>query len=349
MKKVSKYLVALCAVALFGAMMVGCSGQAASSSSAAPEPVKLTADELVAELDPIAKDNNYKSVTMDMTGNMKMDFAEMFGLNEEAATDASASAEAASAEAASAEAASAESASAEAASGEAASSEEESSVMELPIDTHAECDLSSGTVKMHLKMNMAGMDYEVYINGQDAVVVMGGKAAKATLAELGLEQYSSVDAIMKNQMGDVDLASLKPGIKSAEKIEGEETVYNVVLDPKAFVQSNEQLQTLQMMGEDSMDDIALTYRVNADKKLTGFDIVISGKGYSSDIDCTLSNYDSTTVPEAPQATMTLDELSDALGEDLGNEIAKAITEEPADAAATADAAASDASAAAKAA
>ena len=343
MKNISKWLAALCAVALFGAMMVGCSGQAASSSSsAAPEPVKLTADELVAELDPIAKDNNYKSVTLDMTGTIKMDFAEMLGLNDEAASDEAASADtaAASAEAASTDETSAEAASAEAAATEAASdasasadaadaqAEGDDSVMEMPINTHAECDISDGTVKMHINMDMAGMQYELFINGQDAVVVMGGKAAKTTLAELGMEQYSSVESIMKNQMGDVDLSALKDGIKSAEKLEGaDETVYTVTLDSKAFVKDNEQLQSLQMLGEDFMDDITMVYRVNADKKLSGLDISMSGKGYSSDIACKLSNYDSTTVPAAPEATMTLEELSEAVGQDLSTQIEQELTNE----------------------
>ena len=69
MKILSKYVVALCAFALFGAMMVGCTAQPASSSSAAAE--ELTPEQLIAELDAISKANSdYKSVTMDMTEDL---------------------------------------------------------------------------------------------------------------------------------------------------------------------------------------------------------------------------------------------------------------------------------------
>ena len=309
MSKVTKYLAAVFVAALLGAMLVGCSGQQAASSASASSSAaaEQTPDELIAELDAISKESEqYKSVTMDMTGTIKMDLSAMFSVEDEsgAASDASASAEAA----ASSDAAEA--------SGEAAEADD-SSVMEMPINTHAECDISDGTVNMHLNMNFFGADYEMYIKGENAILVINGEVASATLEELGMEQYASVDSIMKSQMGDMDLASMKDGIKSIEKsTEGDETVYKLVIDPKTFATSNEQLQSMSQMGADSLGDVNVTYHVNADGKVSAIDLSMSGMGFSSDIKVALTDYDSTVVAVAPEATMTYSELQEKMGADV---------------------------------
>ena len=296
MRKIAKYLAAVCVVALAGALIVGCSGQG-SSSAASSSASAQTTDELIAELNDVTGFNNYKSVTMDMKGTMKIDYAAMLSDDTE-----SASAESASAESASAESASAESASA--ASSEAA----ESTEMEIPLNISAKADMSGDTAKMYMNMDMLGQNMELYINGDNAVMVVMGQAVSATLEELGMSQYGSIESIMKSQGGD--FSQYKDAITSIEKsTENGEAVYKVSIDPSKVKPAETAGSLNQMAGADSIKSMNLTYRVDSSGHVTECDIDMQGKGFSSVINTALYDYDKTVVPDAPEATMKYSDLA----------------------------------------
>lgn len=301
MRKIAKCMAAVCALALFGALLAGCSGQASSSGSASSASGQQSTEELFAELQGLG--NDYKSVTMDMKGSVKVDYAAMTGTDDAAASE---SASAASAEASG--------------SSESASSTE----MEIPMNINAKCDLSSDPAKMYITMDLLGQNIEMYVTGDNAVMVMSGQAIGATLEELNMGQYGSIESIMKSQGGDID--QYKDAIESIEKTtEGGETVYKVVCDPSKMASSGETSDTLSQLGTGigALESAELTYRVGADGKLSAVDINIAGKGYSSVIESTLYDYDATVVPDAPEPTV---QYSDILGGGAGAASAAADSE-----------------------
>lgn len=279
MKRIGKYLAAVCVIALAGVLFAGCSNQGSSGSAAASSAAANSTDALIAELQAVADNNNYNSVTMDMKGTVKVDYAAMLGSEESSAS----------------------------ASAEASSAADSSTVMEVPMNINAKCDKSSGTIKMYMVMDMMGQNIEMYINGDQAVMVVMGQAVSATLEELGMGQYGSIESIMESQGGS--FAKYKDAIKSIEKsTENGETVYKVSVDPTKVEQSDTSGTAAQAYGADSIDGLDMVYRVNSEGRLVGVDIDMKGKGFSSVINTTFTDYDSTVVPDAPEATMKYSDI-----------------------------------------
>lgn len=318
MRKVAKYMVVVCVLALFGALLAGCSGQASSGSASSSASAQST-EGLLAELQGL--NNDYKSVTMDMKGNVTIDYAAMLSSDDSSESAAASDASAAASDA---------SASAEAS--DASASSDSSTAMDIPLDINAKCDLSGDVVKMYMVMDMMGQNIEMYINGNDAVMVMAGQAIGATLDELNMSQYASIDSIMQSQGANID--QYKDAIQSIEKTtEGNETVYKVVCDASKISTSDTSSTLSQLGGAGSLNTLNLTYRVNADGQLSGFDINMAGKGFSSDMTATLYDYNTTTVPDAPEPTV---KYSDILGGNANS--ASAAAEESSSASAEAKAA-----------
>ena len=326
MKGIAKYVTAVFALALFAALACGCASNAASSG-AASAPEQLTPEELIAELQELSDQNDYQSVTMDMQGNMSMDLSAMFSVEDadENSDEASASSEAADAAAAD--------------EGEGASDESsDDSSLDIPISIKALSDISSGKVKMYLTMNMLGQDIELYIDGDKAVMVVMGQAVEGTLEDFNMQSYSSIESIMQTQGANLD--GIKDAIDTIEKTtEGSETVYTLSVDPSKVQSTAEEGQTSTMAQYSSMvSKIGIVYRFDASNKLTGLDIDMDGTGFTSSIKTTLSDYDATTVPDAPTDTVSYSDYAQSMG--LGDDAsAQELVEEAEEAASSAAAAA----------
>lgn len=322
MRRFAKHLTALFVISLFVALAVGCSGQQAASSgstSSSGQPEEQTKEQLIAELVDISNKNDYKSVTMDVDGEVSVDYSALTGSSSES-SDKSASSSASSKSADSEK------------SADAKGSDESSSKMTIPMKINAKCDISSGAVNMYMNMNSFGQNIELYVKGEEAIMVMGDQAVSATLQQLGMSDYASVDSILESQ--GANLAAFQDSVESIEKTtEGDETVYKVVCDPKKFIESNKSLSSTQQLGGDlDLKSIDITYNVNADGLMTGFDIKMKGKGYSSDIKSKMYDYNTTEVPDAPEATMSYSDMigdagTNADAEDAGSESAESASAE----------------------
>lgn len=304
MKKTAKYLVAVFVAALLGVMLAGCSGQQASSSASASSEAAPTLEELIAELESVKTEQDFNSVTMNLDGSMGIDMDAMVAAM--MASDESADASAASEEA------SAESADASAASEEASG---ESSMTEIPIKATAKFDMSDkSTVKGMVATEAMGFSVDIYINGDEAIVAMGDQAYSATLEELNMEQYKDPSTFASSQGADV--SRIKESAASIEKTaEGDGFVYDVVCDPdKYMAASGTDMATLAQFGDAvKIDHVNLKFHVDGENKLTAVDTDFGGTGIMMNVAVTISDVDSTEVPEAPEPTGSYSELLEQLG------------------------------------
>ena len=283
MKGFKKYLLAVCVLALSGVLLAGCSGQASSSAASSSASAQQSTEELVAELNALGQSQDYKTVTMNMDGNVSIDTAALMGT-------------------------SSSSSSADASSDASSSS---SSAIDVPMTILAKADKASDPAKMYLQMNMMGMDIEMYVTGENAVLVMGGEAIGGTLEEMGMANYGSIDDLMKSQGGD--FAKYQDAVKSItkEQVNGE-TVYHVVVDAQK-AGANESLASLSQLGIDmTLDDMNIDYTVGADGKISKVDMTMTGTGFSSVMGMTFTDYDTTVVPDAPEPTASYSDLMNSI-------------------------------------
>lgn len=311
MKGIKKYLVAVCVLALSGVLLAGCSGQASSSaasasgsasassasasaSASASSASAASTEDLIKEIEAIPGLEDAKSVTVEMKGLISIDLSGM-----EAALSESGSASSASADSASASAA---------------------STMDIPTDISIKVDKSQQPEKIYFSLDLMGIPFEMYITGDNVVLVMQGQAFGGTLQDLealGMSQYSSVESVMSSS-GAGSFDQYKDAIKgiTKETVDGD-TVYTVLVDT-AKVAGDDAMQTLAQSGiTGDLNDFVLTYTVGADGKLAAASIEMTGTGFSFVQNLVFSDYDKTVVPDAPEATMNISEIAGAMGSAAG--------------------------------
>ena len=284
MKKVKGYLVAVCAMALLGALLVGCSGQSASSSGSASSgsASAQSTEDMLKEVVAASSEDAFKSVTIDMQGKITVNTDALMTSSSESSG--------------SAPSASASSASADSSTG-----------MTLPISILAKADGSGDQPKMYMTMNMMGQNAEFYVKGEQAVMVVAGQAIGGTLEEFGMQNYASVGTLMRSQ--NADITALSDAVQSIEKsTEGEDTVYKVTFDPAKLTSLMDSSSTSTYADLFKLTSADAVYRVNA--KGIAYEIAMNmkGDGFSSDMDVKLSDFDTTVVPDAPEPSMNVKDV-----------------------------------------
>lgn len=307
MKSIRKYLAATCVLALSVVLLAGCSSQASSSAasssassasaSASSAASEASQEELINELESIAAAKQGKSATINIDGVISIDAAAM----ENAASESSDSSASASAASASAESASASS----------------SSVTEVPINMVIKADESQEPAKMYMDVSVMGFPIELYIAGDNAVVVMSDQAYGGTLQDLealGMSQYSSLENAMSSTGAAASFDQYKNAIESITKEEvNGETVYTVVLDVSKIDNAQIASSLAQSGVAADLTEMTVTYTVNAEGQLASSTLKMSATGFTMETTATMSDVDATVVPDAPEATQSLSDLAGLMG------------------------------------
>lgn len=305
MKGIKKYLAAVCVIALSGVLLAGCSGQgsssaasasassasASASASASSAASQASTADLIKEIEAIPGLEDAKSVTIDMQGNISMDMSAIAAAVAESGSAASASASAASAAAS------------------------EAAVMDVPFSTLIKADNTQADPKLYMKIEAMTMPFELYINGNNAVMVIEGQAFSGTLDDLkaaGMGDYSSMESAIAAS-GASSFDAYKNAIDSITKeSKNGQTVYTIVLDDSKLMDAST-MSTLQSLGiSGDASKITITYTVGADGKLVGSTMEMGGNGFAMTTDMKVSDYDTTVVPDAPAATQSFSDLATIL-------------------------------------
>ncbi len=297
MKDMRKLLVAACVVALSGAMFAGCSSQQPAKESSEPAssaPVEATSaaveapaagtqadlDALIAELEAVPSLAEAKSVTIEFAGNIALDMDQM----------------------------------AAAAAGSESTSTSELGKLEIPIAMTIMAEGTQEAGKIYMDAVTMGVPFQLYMTGENAVLVMNGEAYAGTLADFGMEQYSSMDAIMASN-GNIKFDDYKAAIKSItkESVDGN-SVYSVEVDP-TLLAGQDAMNALSQLGLTG-DAFAmnLTYIIGADGKVAESSVSISSPGFALDEIVLMHDYDTTVVPNAPEATKTAEDFQAAFAQ-----------------------------------
>ena len=169
---------------------------------------------------------------------------------------------------------------------------------------------------MYMSMDMMGIPFELYINGETIVISMAGEAYSGTLQDLealGMSQYGSLEGAL-NSTGSASFNQYKDAIESIDKKEvNGETVYTLVLD---VTKMDSEQMTGSLAQSGAMGDVTtmtVTYNVGADGLLKSSTMEMGATGFSMVTTATMSDVDKTVVPDAPQATHSLSELSGLMG------------------------------------
>lgn len=288
MRGYSKFLTALFVCALCGAFLAGCSGQSASSSASsasasatasASAASGASTEDLIKELEGLLDSSKPESVTIDIQSTISVDASAVAG-------------------------ASAGSQSSSAASGEPSMSEITTSVL-------IKDDSSSDPEKAYLSLGFAQTPFEMYLTGEDVVIVAEGQAfsGKANeLADLGMGDYTSAGDVM-NKNGAAEFATYKDAVESITKetVNGE-SVYTVVVDPSKIAndEATNPLASFSVTGEPAK--INLSYTLDANGKMTSAVMEMSGDAFTFTTNAKFSDYGTTVVPDAPEATGSLSDL-----------------------------------------
>lgn len=311
MKGIKKYLVAACVLTLSVVLLAGCSSQASSSAASSSESGSESAsssaasqasqEDLIKELEAIASADQSKSITINIDGTISIDSAKISqALSESSGTSASASAASESAESTSASS---------------------SSAAEVPISMVIKADKSQEAFKMFMSVNVMGLPFELYIAGDDVVLVMSGQAYGGTLQDLealGMSQYGSLESAMSSTGAAASFDQYKDAIKSVTKEEvNGETVYTVELDVSK-IETEEVAGSLAQIGATGdVTAMTVTYIVGADGQLSSSTMDMSAPGFAISTTATLSDRDTTVVPDAPEATLGLSDLAGSMGPAIG--------------------------------
>ena len=294
MKNTKKFLAAACVIALSGALFAGCSSQQAASNTStaeggssaaatsaevqAPAANQAETDALIAELEAIPTIANLESATFEMKSNTVIDLAEIAAAVSEEGTSAAVG----------------------------------SGLMEVPVNMLVKASGMQENPTAYMNIDAMGIAFELYVNGDNAVLVMNGEAYAGTLADFGMSQYSDTEAVLTNN-GATDFNTYKDAIESITKeTAGDKTVYSVVVDVSKLANSEavSSLASLGVTGEAAK--IFLTYTVNADGQLCGSTSEIAGTGFSISGEAIIYDINSTVVPAAPETTKTVADYQAAM-------------------------------------
>ena len=288
----------------------GCSGTSGETSSSA-EPEPTPAEQMTSGLEELLSNASYQSATLDLQGTLSIDSSVIAPSASSSSAAAPASEEAEDVEVYD------ESADDEEAYDE-ETYEEDLEDGEEGLDGSgsgsdvvsilAKCDRSGEKTRTQTELDALGQSGELYTNGDSAVLVFGEQAVGGTLAQLEMQQYIDIDSIL--QAFGCDLAKNMDAVTDAESsAEGEENVYKLVCDPERYLQSNASAEAFSKLGSNGkLDKVELTYRLGADGRLSGIDADVSGKGFAMKLTAKLTKYDETVVEDAPEPTMTYDEM-----------------------------------------
>lgn len=160
-------------------------------------------------------------------------------------------------------------------------------------------DISGLNLRMYMAMAISGMPMEVFIDGDDATVIMSGVLTSGSATEMGLAQYTSTDSLMNSFGGS--FIGYPDTIESISKsYDGDDAVYEVVINAEKL---NELAgsQSSQLTGTPSgtLEAMDGTLRVGKDGRISDMNINMTVSGQTAATSMRLYDYDSTVLPATP--------------------------------------------------
>ncbi len=294
------------AAALIAGALVGCSGQAASSSASASAAsasasasasqsaeTQATTEETVALLkEAMEKAKDFKSVTITHNIGVEVDTSKLA----EASSAQSASASSASASASAAESASS-------AASDAAAAESQS----LKTTTVYKFDQSGETVKSSSSAEFLGSTFKAFLDGDRAVVDFGGDAYAGTVEEMGAQELTSVDSLLKTKVGDFETITSCVSAADVEK-QGDNTIYALVIDAAKYTETDEVEKALAAAGL-KKEAFTVSLEFGADGKLVSISLNEKTTNETTQATLSFTDYDATTVDQAPETNKTYADMS----------------------------------------
>lgn len=198
-------------------------------------------------------------------------------------------------------------------------------------------DISDNQLKESVAAEFGDIKMQYFTDDKNAVFVFDGTAYSGTDEQFGAQDYSGFDDFIKHTIGDFD--SLVGCTVSAEKMESNGmTLYTLTLDPEKYVASDAILAALAEAGF-PVKGASLTIGFDEKGMVSLMNETFSFEASTITENLAFSDFDSTVVDPAPEATKTYEEM----GEDLQHEIEGLMKqldsfEVPADEAAAANAA-----------
>ena len=300
MNKIVKIATPVFAAALIAGALVGCGGQAASSSasaspasSSATAPAsqsaetKATAEETVAQLkEAMANAKDFKSVT----------------ITHKVATEVDTSKIQDSASAQSASASPSDSADSAAAS-DSATSESAS----LNVSTDYKIDQSGEAVKASSSTNLGGSTFNAFLDGDKAVIEIDGEAYAGTAEEMSVHEMTSVDELLKTKVGDFETIMSCVSAADVAK-QGSNTVYALTVDTEKYAQADELEKALADAGL-KKELFAVSYEFGADGKLLSVSVFETTSLGTTEATLNFTDYDTTVVDQAPETDKTYADMN----------------------------------------
>ena len=292
------------AAALIAGALVGCGGQAASSSASASAAsasaaasatapasptaeTKATAEETVAQLKAAMENaKNFKSVTVTHKVGMEVDTAQLQELINEQSASASA----------------VESAESAAASDAAAAED-----MSLDTTTVYKFDQSGETMKASSSTDFFGSTISAFLDGDKAVVDFDGDAYAGTIDEIGVHEMTSIDELLNTKVGDFDTIMSCVSAADIGK-QGDNTVYALVVDTEKYAEADEVQKELSEAGL-KKDVFAVSYEFGADGKLVSVNVFESMSFQTTEASLNFTDYDATVVDPVPETDKTYADMS----------------------------------------
>lgn len=304
MNRIVKIATPMFAAALIAGTLVGCGGQAASSSASASAAsasatspasqsaeTKATTEETVAQLkEAMEKAGDFKSVTITHNVAVEVDKAQL---------TVSSTAQSGSAQSASASAA-------ESASSAAASDAADGNTS-INTTTVYKFDQSGDTVKSSSTSEFLDSTFKTFVDGDKAVIDIDGDAYAGGVEEMHAHELASVDNLLKSKVGDFETITSCVSTADVDK-QGDNTVYALVIDTEKYTEADETEKALANAGM-KKEAFTVSFEFGADGKLLSVSYNETSSFETTQATLKFTDYDATVVEQAPETNKTYADMS----------------------------------------
>ena len=168
-------------------------------------------------------------------------------------------------------------------------------------------DASGDKLKTSMTGEVDGITVKYFSVGDDAVFVSDGPVYSGTTEQFDLSHFGGVEEYLTESLGDLNTI-VECVDTAAKEQEGDVTVYTLTIDPEKFMAADEILTMLKEDGDAIVSEV-YTFGVDQEGRIvSATEAREFEKKHRSDVEITLSEFDSTVIDPMPEADKTYEDL-----------------------------------------
>jgi len=175
-------------------------------------------------------------------------------------------------------------------------------------------DMSGDQLKESVSAEYEGQKLQYFTDGKTAVFVSDGPVYSGTVEQFGTEDYSGFDVFLAHVIGELGMIA---GCTTAvDKTEADgSTNYLLTLDPEKYAASDEMLTALAASGA-PITQALFTIGLDGNGNVTSMNLALSFGDSSIVENLAFSDFNSTVVDPAPEATIKYEEMEASMQQEL---------------------------------